>query len=96
MNLDALGWTSFFEAQFEPYSRLGYIPARICNAQKQLYQTYSEAGEFFAEVSGKMLYTALSRSELRRATRRESSPAREGLACRPKCLDSPLDVVERR
>jgi ribosome biogenesis GTPase len=64
MNLDTLGWNSFFETHFEAYKSSGLIPARVCNEQKNLFQVYSEAGELAAEVSGKMLYTALSRSDL--------------------------------
>ncbi len=64
MNLKLLGWDSFFEDNFSAYRQSGYVPARISNEQKNLYQVYSEAGELSAEASGKMLYTALSRSDL--------------------------------
>ncbi len=64
MNLDTLGWNPFFEKNFEQYKDLEYIPARIFGEQKQLYQVYSSQGELAAEVSGKMLYTALSRADL--------------------------------
>jgi ribosome biogenesis GTPase len=64
MNLDAFGWNSFFEDYFEEYYSFGYIPARICSEQKNCYQVYTDQGEFLAEVSGKLLYTALSRCDL--------------------------------
>ncbi len=64
MNLDTLGWNSFFEEQFEQYRYSGYLAARICNEQKNLYHVYSSQGELSAEVSGKMLYTAISRHDL--------------------------------
>ena len=40
MNLDSLGWNTYFKAQFEPYKSLGFVPARIFNEQKNLYQIY--------------------------------------------------------
>ena len=64
MNLEQLGWSSFFEQHIENYRQLGWIPARVSSEQKNCYQVYSEEGESLAELSGKMLYTAESRSEL--------------------------------
>ncbi|MCP4399291.1 MAG: ribosome small subunit-dependent GTPase A [bacterium] len=63
MNLEQVGWNSFFEQQIEAYQQFGWIPARISSEQKKLYQIYSDAGESLAELSGKMLYTAESRSD---------------------------------
>ncbi len=63
MNLAQFGWNPFFEDGFSEYSAAGFIPARICSEHKQQYQVYTESGEYPAEVSGKMLYLADSRSD---------------------------------
>ncbi|GAK61125.1 putative ribosome biogenesis GTPase RsgA 2 [Candidatus Vecturithrix granuli] len=63
MNLAQFGWNPFFEAHFSEYSAAGFMPARICSEHKQQYQVYTESGEYPAEVSGKMLYLADSRSD---------------------------------
>ncbi len=64
MNLESLGWNTYFERYFEEYTSFGFVPARISYEQKNLYQIYSEAGEFNAELSGKMQYASFSRSDL--------------------------------
>ena len=64
MTLEHFGWTPFFALQFEPYRTSGCIPARIFSEQKNLFQAYSESGEFFAEIAGKMWYAAASRHDL--------------------------------
>ena len=63
MTREQFGWNPFFEAHFSEYIDSGFIPARIWSEHKQQYQVYTEDGEYPAEVSGKMLYLAESRSD---------------------------------
>jgi len=63
-NLKTLGWNSFFENQFEEYKNSGFVPGRIAVENKNNYLVLTEHGETLAEVSGKLLFTAESNSEL--------------------------------
>jgi ribosome biogenesis GTPase len=63
MNIDHLGWNSFFEKQFEELKDQNLIPARIAQEQKNIYQIYSELGELRAEVSGRFIHTARSKGD---------------------------------
>jgi ribosome biogenesis GTPase len=64
MNLDELGWDSFFEEQFSPYHEKGLVPGRITSEEKTVFLIYCESGECKAKLSGKVRYNARSRSEL--------------------------------
>jgi ribosome biogenesis GTPase len=63
LNLQALGWTPFFEQAFEPYQKEGYITGRVILEHKHMYRIYSEHGDLLAEVSGKLRYHAISRGD---------------------------------
>jgi ribosome biogenesis GTPase len=63
MNLVSLGWNAEWAEQFQPYAADGWAPARICVEHKELYQLYSEQGEFSAVVSGKLRHTARGRQD---------------------------------
>jgi ribosome biogenesis GTPase len=58
MNLIELGWNSFFEDNFNPYTQQSLIPARISQQHKALYRAICEQGEISAEVSGKFHFEA--------------------------------------
>lgn len=58
MNLKDFGFNSFFENCFREYSGDGYIPGRVAIQNKNNYTVYSEHGELYAEVSGKMMFDA--------------------------------------
>ncbi len=62
--LISLGWNTFFDEQFNKYKDRGFIPARVAVEHKQRYLLYSENGEVNGEVTGKLLYTSNSNSEL--------------------------------
>lgn len=64
--LEDLGWSPFFEMQFSPAGRgrTVYAPARLVEELKNSYRLYAEAGEWRAEVSGKMIHKATGRDDL--------------------------------
>jgi ribosome biogenesis GTPase len=64
MDLEKLGWNSFFEAHYNEFRSDDCLPARIAQEHKHRFQVYCEHGELSARVSGKMLHDARSRSDL--------------------------------
>ncbi len=63
MDLEELGWDSFFETHFEPYRDKGFSPARIALEEWNLYTAYSELGELTGKVSGRFRHAARSRAD---------------------------------
>lgn len=63
-SLTALGWSDFFESHIKNISITGFQPARVTTENKTNYEVRTEQGEFIAEITGKLMYTALSESEL--------------------------------
>ena len=63
-NLISLGWNAFFENQFNNYNKNEFIPARVIVEHKQRYLLHTEKGEVSGEVTGKLLYTSETNSEL--------------------------------
>ena len=63
MNLDGLGWNSFFAQNFESHYREGYTVGRVALEHKNTYILYTEQGELWAEVTGKMQYQASGRQD---------------------------------
>lgn len=63
MNLDLLGWNSFFAKNFESYYQEGYTVGRVALEHKNTYVLYTEQGEVWAEVTGKMQYRASGRQD---------------------------------
>lgn len=61
MNLESLGWTPYFEAEFHKFSESEYSPARVACEYKGRYLLYSSFGEVNGEISGKLYYLASSR-----------------------------------
>lgn len=61
MNLTDIGWSSFFEQNFEKFARRSLIPARVAQEHRRSYLVFSERGELTAEVSGKFRYEARSK-----------------------------------
>lgn len=61
MNLDWLGWNSFFANNLPSYWQQGYNVGRVVTEHKNIYLLYTESGEILAEVTGKMRYQASGR-----------------------------------
>ena len=64
MDLETLGWNSFFAEAFAPHAAAGWVPARVIEEQRGHYRVQSESGEFLAEVTGKLRHGAASRQDL--------------------------------
>ena len=58
MDLETLGWNSFFQQHLDQLSDEEAIPGRIIREYKNLYQVYAQRGELLAEISGKMHFEA--------------------------------------
>ncbi|HEY9801754.1 MAG TPA: ribosome small subunit-dependent GTPase A [Leptolyngbyaceae cyanobacterium] len=58
MNLDCLGWSSFFAHSFEGYRQQGFSIARVAIEYKNSYILYSEHGELTAQITGKLRHQA--------------------------------------
>ena len=63
MNLENLGWNSFFSEHFEQYKEKNFFPARIFLMLKDQYQVYAEQGEITAKIAGKIHHDAASKSD---------------------------------
>ncbi len=53
-SLESLGWTPFFEAQFDGDRDAGLIPARVAEEQRGSYQILGEHGASRAELAGRL------------------------------------------
>jgi len=63
VNLELLGWNSFFSKSFESHCQEGYTVGRVALEHKNTYILYTEQGELSAEVTGKMRYRASGRQD---------------------------------
>jgi ribosome biogenesis GTPase len=63
MELERLGWNDFFEKSFRNYADQGYDVGRVYLENRRSFWLYTKAGEIKADVSGKMIYQADSRSD---------------------------------
>ena len=63
MNLIDLGWSSYFENNFERFKSDGHLAARIAQEYKRNYIVLGDNGELLAEVSGKFRFEADSRGK---------------------------------
>lgn len=63
-DLTPFGWSEFFEGNFESYAREGFTPGRVALEHKNLFRAYTQYGEVFAEISGKLRHEATSRRDL--------------------------------
>lgn len=64
ITLQDLGWDPYFEAMFEPYTRDGFLPARVGVQHRGAYLVLTQAGEVPAELSGRLRHEASAVSEL--------------------------------
>ena len=63
-DLTTFGWNEFFEANFRSYAGQGLTCGRVALEHKNLYRVYTQHGEMFAEISGKLRHEARSRQDL--------------------------------
>jgi ribosome biogenesis GTPase len=63
MNLELLGWNSFFSKSYKSHSQEGCTVGRVALEHKNTYILYTEQGELSAEVSGKLRYQATERQD---------------------------------
>lgn len=63
LNLQDLGWNDHFATLFQPYLESGYKIGRISTEHKNRFQVFTEIGEIWATVSGKMRYSTLERND---------------------------------
>ena len=59
-----LGWNSFFAVHLGPGDCEPFVPARVVGEEKNSFRLWSEAGEWLAEVAGKMLHEVVERGDL--------------------------------
>jgi len=53
-SLESLGWTPFFEAQFDPTRDAELTPARVSEEQRGSYQILGQSGAWRAELAGRL------------------------------------------
>ncbi|MEG0308970.1 MAG: ribosome small subunit-dependent GTPase A [Clostridium sp.] len=58
MNLEKLGWNTYFQENFEPYLEKGFCAARVIVQHKGNYIVCSEKGSFTSKLSGKFMYNS--------------------------------------
>ncbi|MFC2150236.1 ribosome small subunit-dependent GTPase A [Calditrichota bacterium] len=64
MNLDSLGWNSFFEKAYEEYSTDKQAqPARVARQNKAQYEVYCKEGHLTAQTSGAFNFAAESSTD---------------------------------
>jgi ribosome biogenesis GTPase len=63
MEFEHLGWNNFFEENFRNCADQGYGVGRVYLENRRSFWLYTKVGEIKADVSGKMVYQADSRSD---------------------------------
>lgn len=63
-SLKDLGWCDFFELQWKEWQATGLFPARVAEENRGFYLLYSESGDFWAELRGKLRHDAASSTAL--------------------------------
>ena len=63
MNIKMLGWSDFFEGQFQPFNEQGLIAGRVLKEVRHLYTIYTDEGILEGEVSGRFHFTAANKSD---------------------------------
>lgn len=63
MNLQAWGWSPFFDRQFKDWKKKGYLPARVIRGEKNYFRVWSEHGELTVRFAGKIRHKADGRKD---------------------------------
>lgn len=65
MDLESIGWNSYFETAFAPFAQKGLVPARVANEDKHAYVVLTAAqGDIPASISGKMMHKRANNAAL--------------------------------
>lgn len=64
MQLGDLGWSPQLQSEFEQYAAQGFVAGRVAIEHRGAYVLYTEAGELWAELSGRLVHEALGRADL--------------------------------
>jgi ribosome biogenesis GTPase / thiamine phosphate phosphatase len=64
LNLEDLGWNSYFQNQTATYQKENLIPARVIFNSRGVYRLASEKGELWGEIAGSLRYKTLSSEDL--------------------------------
>lgn len=63
-SLFQLGWNAFFDSYFQPFQNQGFHVARVAIENRDNYLVLTGNQEYFAEVTGKLLFNTSSSSDL--------------------------------
>src|SRR6185369_8237337 len=63
-DLTTFGWNEFFEVNLKSYADMGFTCGRVTLEHRNLFRVYTQYGEVFAEISGKLRHEATSRRDL--------------------------------
>lgn len=63
MNLTKMGWNDFFEEHFKSFKNQGYSVGRVIAEHKHIYKLYTDIGEIYGEISGKLRYAAYTQED---------------------------------
>lgn len=62
-DLQRLGWSPFFAEPFQQYESDGFVPGRVAVQERGSYLVYTEEGERWTEVTGRLRHDALTAAE---------------------------------
>jgi ribosome biogenesis GTPase len=62
--LESLGWSPWFAEAFAPHAAAGLVPGRVTREHRGLYRVLAEAGEYVAELAGRLRHEARGRADL--------------------------------
>ena len=65
-SLYQIGWNALFGQHFTPFQNQGFHAARVAIENRDNYLVITDTQEYFAEVTGKLLFSASSSSDLPR------------------------------
>lgn len=64
LSLTAMGWSDFFQSQLNSISLPDYRLGRVITENRTNYGVRTESGEFIAGMTGRLMYSALTDSDL--------------------------------
>lgn len=63
-DLSALGWDAAWKLAFAPFVADGLVPARVAIEFNYIYRVYAEAGEWQAQIAGRLRHRAEGRDQM--------------------------------